>query len=399
MSSGGRRIARKLGRMSARAEETTIGASGGAGRAGRQGIVFAFVIVLVAIGLGLAAIGNTLAGAAMLILALAVATISNAFVIVDAYEQGALTVFGEYRGLLDPGFHVVPPFVSTVHRYDMRTQTMDVPRQDAITRDNSPVTANAVVYVRVTDPERAFLEVDNYARATRNLAQTTLRAVIGDMDLDDTLSERGIINQRIRRELDEPTDAWGVRVESVEVSEVLPSQAVTAAMEEQTAAERKRRAMILEAQGERQSAIERATGDKASAVLRAEGSKQSQILEAQGDAVATVLRSSAAESMGERAVIDKGMETLKQIGTSPSTTYVLPQELSSLLGRYSRKLTGSDVASDGAVLESLDIDGETREWLGVDSIQDIDALAGDGQPVDGEPVEIEIEDDAVEDER
>lgn len=391
MSSGGGPIARKLGRMSARAEETTIGASGGAGRAGKQGVVFALVVVLVAIGLALAAIGNVMVGAAMLILALAVATVANSFVIVDAYEQGALTVFGEYRGLLKPGIHVIPPFVSTVHRFDMRTQTMDVPRQDAITRDNSPVTANAVVYVRVTDPERAFLEVDNYGRATSNLAQTTLRAVIGDMELDDTLSERGIINRRIHHELDEPTDAWGIRVESVEVSEVLPSQAVTSAMEEQTAAERKRRAMILEAQGERQSAIERATGDKTAAVLRAEGSKQSQILEAQGDAVSTVLRASAAESMGERAIIDKGMETLAEIGQSPSTTYVLPQELSSLLGRYSRKLTGSDVATGGPELQSLDIDPQTREWLGVDSIQDIDDLAGDREPVDVEITDVDEE--------
>ena len=387
MSSSGGGIARQLGRASARAADASVGSSGRAGRIGKNAIVFAFVVVLIAIGLALAAIGNLLAGAAMLILALAVATVANAFVIVDAYEQGALTVFGEYRGLLDPGIHVIPPFVSTVHRFDLRTQTMDVPRQDAITRDNSPVTANAVVYLRVTNPERAFLEVDNYGRATRNLAQTTLRAVIGDMDLDDTLSERGVINERIRTELDEPTDAWGIRVESVEVSEVLPSPAVTGAMEEQTAAERKRRAMILEAQGERQSAIERATGDKTAAVLRAEGSKQSQILEAQGDAVSTVLRARSAESMGERAVIDKGLETLTEIGKSPSTTYVLPQELSSLLGRYARNLTGSDVARDGQLLESLDIDPETREWLGVDSIEEIDDLASDRREVDIEVVD------------
>jgi regulator of protease activity HflC (stomatin/prohibitin superfamily) len=381
---------RDLGRASYEIQQAGSPDTGRIQRGGKDAVVFAFVVVLVAIGLALALLGNVLAGTTMLVLALAVATVANAFVIVDAYEQGALTVFGEYRGLLDPGIHVIPPFVSTVHRFDLRTQTMDVPRQDAITRDNSPVTANAVVYLRVTNPERAFLEVDNYGLATRNLAQTTLRAVIGDMDLDDTLSERGIINERIRKELDEPTDAWGIRVESVEVSEVLPSPAVTDAMEEQTAAERKRRAMILEAQGERQSAIERAEGDKTAAILRAQGTKDAAVLEAQGDAVATVLRARAAESMGERAVIEKGLETLADIGTSPSTTYVLPQELSSLLGRYSRTLTGSDVATGGAELESLVIDDETREWLGVDSIEDITSMSeGDAVAVEVEPTDEE----------
>jgi len=383
MSSGGGRIARELGRASYELQQNAIPDAGRMQRGGKQGLVFAIVVALVVVGIGLAVVGNVLAGAAMLVLALAVATLANAFVIVDAYEQGALTVFGEYRGLLEPGIHVIPPFVSTVHRFDLRTQTMDVPRQDAITRDNSPVTANAVVYLRVTNPERAFLEVDNYGLATRNLAQTTLRAVIGDMDLDDTLSERGVINERIRKELDEPTDAWGIRVESVEVSEVLPSAVVTDAMEQQTAAERKRRAMILEAQGERQSAIERAQGDKTSAILRSQGTKDAAVLEAQGDAVATVLRASAAESMGERAIIEKGLESLAEIGTSPSTTYVIPQELSSMLGRYSRKLTGSDVAAGGAgELESLAIDEETREWLGVDSIEDITTMSEGGETVD-----------------
>ncbi|MFC6827089.1 SPFH domain-containing protein [Halopelagius fulvigenes] len=307
------------------------------------------------------------------VLALAVATLYSAVEFVQAYERRALTVFGRYRELLEPGLNVVPPFVSKTYAFDMRTQTLDVPPQEAITEDNSPVTADAVVYIRVMDAKRAFLEVDNYERAVSNLAQTTLRAVIGDMELDETLSRREEINRRIRIELDEPTDEWGVRVESVEVREVKPSREVQSAMEQQAGAERRRRAMILEAQGERRSAVERAEGEKQSNIIRAQGEKQSQILEAQGDAISTVLRARSAESMGERAIVERGMESLARIGESPSTTYVLPQELTSLLGRYGRQLTGGDV-QESAGLESRDFDAETQELLGLNDVEEI--LAG-----------------------
>jgi regulator of protease activity HflC (stomatin/prohibitin superfamily) len=304
-------------------------------------------------------------------LLLVVITVWQMVEIVDAYDRAALTVFGEYRKLLEPGLNIVPPFVSRIYTFDMRTQTLDVPQQEAITRDNSPVTADAVVYIRVMNAKRAFLEVDDYQRAVSNLAQTTLRAVIGDMELDDTLSRREMINERIRTELDEPTDEWGIRVESVEVREVTPSAGVKGAMEEQTSAERRRRAMILEAQGERRSAVEKAEGDKQSNIIRAQGEKQSQILESQGDAISTVLRARSAESMGERAVIDKGMETLAEIGQGESTTFVMPQELTSLVGRYGKHLSGSDVEGNGTDLESLEFEDETRELIGLDDIADI----------------------------
>jgi len=261
--------------------------------------------------------------------------------------------------------------VSKTYTFDMRTETLDVPRQEAITRDNSPVTADAVVYIKVMDAKKAFLEVDDYKKAVSNLAQTTLRAVIGDMELDDTLNKRQEINARIRKELDEPTDEWGVRVESVEVREVNPSKDVQQAMEQQTSAERRRRAMILEAQGERRSAIEEAQGEKQSNIIRAQGEKQSQILEAQGDAISTVLRAKSAESMGERAIIDKGLESLENIGQSESTTFILPQELSSMLGRYGKHLTGSDVKVGDGQLETKGFDEETREMLGLDDIEEI----------------------------
>jgi len=328
---------------------------------------------------------------ALVLLTLAVVTVYKSVVIVNAYEKKALTRFGEYQRLLEPGFNLVVPFVSATYAFDMRTQTLDVPRQEAITRDNSPVTADAVVYIKVMNAKKAFLEVDDYKRAVSNLAQTTLRAVLGDMELDDTLNKRQEINARIRRELDEPTDEWGVRVESVEVREVNPSKDVQQAMEQQTSAERRRRAMILEAQGERRSAVETAQGDKQSNIIRAQGEKQSQILEAQGDAISTVLRAKSAESMGERAIIDKGMETLSEIGQGESATFLLPQELTSLVGRYGKHMTGSDVKDTEGVLDSMDFDAETREMLGLDDIEEILGQIDQEAEMDIEQMEAEAQ--------
>jgi hypothetical protein len=160
-------------------------------------------------------------------------------------------------------------------------------------------------------------------------------------------------------------------------------------MEQQTSAERRRRAMILEAQGERRSAVESAEGEKQSNIIRAQGEKQSQILEAQGDAISTVLRAKSAESMGERAIVDKGMETLENIGSSESTTFVLPQELTSLVGRYGKQLSGSDV-QEREGLDSLEFDEGTRELLGLDDVNEllgeIEVDVGDGAALaNGEP--------------
>jgi len=331
--------------------------------------VWQYTALGVALLVGFALLSQSLVlGVGVLAVLVAAVTVVSAVEIVDAYEKEALTVFGEYRKLLQPGVHIIPPFVSRTYAFDMRTQTIDVPSQSAITRDNSPVTADAVVYIKVMDAKKAFLEVDDYKNAVSNLAQTTLRAVLGDMELDDTLSRRELINDRINEELDEPTDEWGIRVEAVEVREVSPSQEVQRAMEQQTGAERRRRAMILEAQGERRSAVEQAEGDKQSNIIRAQGEKQSQILEAQGDAISTVLRARSAESMGERAIIERGMETLEEIGKGESTTFVLPQELTSLVGRYGKALSGSDVQQMEG-LEGKEFDEETEKLLGLEDIE------------------------------
>ncbi|QLG28349.1 phosphoesterase [Halorarum halophilum] len=366
MDQPGRAFFRELGRLSAAPAAITRP------DAGPSRLAFAALVAVVALLLGVV---SPVYAVGFLLAALVLATAVSAVEIVQAYERRALTVFGGYRGLLDPGLHIVPPFVSRTYRFDLRTITIDVPRQEAITRDNSPVTADAVVYVRVVDAKRAFLQVDDYRNATALLAQTTLRAVLGDMELDDTLSRRSEINARIREGLQGPTDDWGVEVEMVEVREVLPTPVVRGAMEEQTSAERRRRAMILEAQGERRAAVESAEGDRVSNVLTAQGEKQASVLEAQGDAVATVLRARAAESMGERAIVDKGLDALVDVGRGESTTFVLPQELTSLVGRYGRRLSGSDVAT-GRALEGRDFDDEERELLGLD---DIGSIVGNGE--------------------
>ena len=305
---------------------------------------------------------------ALPLLILAIIVVKSMVIIVNAYEKKALTIFGEYRGLLEPGIRFVPPFVSRTYTFDMRTQTLDVPRQEAITRDNSPVRADAVVYIRVMDAKKAFLEVTDYKIAVMNLAQTTLRAVLGDMELDQTLSKRGVINSRIREELDKPTDAWGIRVESVEVREVSPSPDVQQAMEQQVSAERRRRAMILEAQGQRRSEVEVAEGNKKSAIIRAQGEKQSLILKAQGAAISTVLSAKASESMGERAIINQALNTIVSVGQGESSTIIIPQELTSLLGRYGKHLSGSDVSDNGSALESLSFDKNTLKLLGLDNV-------------------------------
>ena len=201
---------------------------------------------------------------------------------IQQYEAGVLLVLGKLsktRPVLLPGWNLVIPLVSSVAIVDLRTQVLDVPRQEVITKDNSPTMVDAVVYYRVADPLKAILEVQNFRSATIQLSQTTLRAVIGDMELDQVLSNRDTINAQLRDRLDVETDRWGVQVESVEIREVDPAPNVKQAMEEQTSAERERRAAILKADGHKRSAILVAEGDKQSRILEAEGQRQSRILE------------------------------------------------------------------------------------------------------------------------
>ena len=175
--------------------------------------------------------------------------------VVQPYEQAIYMRLGKFVKVLNQGLNFVCPLINQVVKLDLRTQVMDVPKQEVITKDNSPVNVDAIIYIKVTDPKNAYFEVTDYRLATVNLAQTTLRSVIGQMELDEILSSRENINVQLRDTLDEATDKWGVRVENVEIKEVDPAFKVKDSMEEQTSAERKRRAAILEADGQKRAAI------------------------------------------------------------------------------------------------------------------------------------------------
>lgn len=281
----------------------------------------------------------------------------SSFTIVRPYEKKALTVFGDYWRTLGPGINFVPPFVSNLHAYDMREQTINVPEQDVITKDNAPVTADAVIYTKIQNVERTFLEIEDHRRAVQNLSQTSLRAVIGNMNLDDTLNRRSELNTRIQEELAEPTDNWGISVERVEIKNIAPSQDVRNAMEKQTAAERKRRAMVTEAKGKKRSQVLEAEGEKQSRIVRAEGEKEERIRTAQGEAEAIYLKAMASETMGEQALIVRSLEATEQAAKEDSNTFFLPFEFSDTVGRLGRNLDASELSENGL------LDGKTLDEL------------------------------------
>ena len=278
--------------------------------------------------------------------------------IVQPYEQGLWIVLGRYRHKLNPGFNWVYPLISQVVKLDLRTMVLDVPRQEVITKDNSPTNVDAVIYIKIIDPEKTYFEVSNYKLATIALAQTTLRSVIGDMELDEVLYNRDAINTRLRDTLDEATDAWGVKVEAVEIREVDPVGRVKAAMEEQTSAERTRRAAILIADGEKRSAILKAEGEKRSRILEAEGVRQAKVLEAEGERLAQILERQG-EAQGLRilalgsAPLDHksltvlSLDALKRLGEGAATKIVLPFEVSSLMRAASAYISGGIDPSKG----------------------------------------------------
>jgi regulator of protease activity HflC (stomatin/prohibitin superfamily) len=206
--------------------------------------------------------------------------------IVQPFQRGVKERLGKYRETLDPGLRMIVPFVDKIRLVDMREQVVDVPPQEVITKDNVVVSVDAVVYYEPTDPQRLVYNIANFILAVTKLAQTNLRNVVGDMQLDEALTSRDKINLDLRQILDDATDKWGVRVVRVEIQRIDPPPDVMHSMHEQMKAERTRRAVVTEADGRREAAITTAEGEKAAAILRAEGQRQSQILQAQGDAEA-----------------------------------------------------------------------------------------------------------------
>ena len=278
---------------------------------------------------------------------------------VQPYQQGIVTLLGSYKRMINPGFNLVSP-LAQVLKIDLRTQVLEVPRQEVITKDNSPTNVDAIIYIKVVDAPKAIFQVQNYQVATLALAQTTLRSIIGDMELDEVLYNRERINTRLRDILDESTDKWGVRVDAVEIKEVDPVGPVKTAMEEQTSAERQRRAAVLRADGEKRSAILVAEGQKRSRILQAEGVRQSQILEAEGARVATILEAQGesqrlrilalgAGTLDAKALTVLSLDTVTKVGDGQATKILFPFEFSCLMEGASEYLGTSRQVPDRAL--------------------------------------------------
>jgi regulator of protease activity HflC (stomatin/prohibitin superfamily) len=307
------------------------------------------------------------------VLAFVLLVFSSASVkIIRPYQRGLVERLGRYHATVEPGLRVIVPFVDRLIRVDMRESVVEVPPQEVITSDNVVVSVYAVVYYEATDPQRLIYNVSNFMNAVTKLAQTNLRNVIGDMQLDEALTASQMVNARLRDILDDATDKWGTRVVRVEIQRIDPPADVVAAMHNQMRAERSRRAVVTEAAGEKEAAIARAEGEKQAAILEAEGVKQRQILEAQGEADAVRALADAerfraltvAEGEAEairsvyKAIHDgrptndvlavKYLEALQAVANGKATKIFLPTEASAVLGAL------------GGMAELLKSDGRGR---------------------------------------
>jgi regulator of protease activity HflC (stomatin/prohibitin superfamily) len=306
--------------------------------------------------------------AAVLILVILLVLLTRMIYTIQPYQQGIVTLLGSYKRMINPGFNIVSP-LAQVLKIDLRTQVLEVPRQEVITKDNSPTNVDAIIYIKVVDAPKAIFQVQNYQVATLALAQTTLRSIIGDMELDEVLYNRERINTRLRDILDESTDKWGVRVDAVEIKEVDPVGPVKTAMEEQTSAERQRRAAVLRADGEKRSAILVAEGQKRSRILQAEGVRQSQILEAEGARVATILQaqgesqrlrilSLGAGTLDAKALTVLSLDTVAKVGDGQATKILFPFEFSRLMEGASEYLGTSRQVPDRALNSLSDLESK-----------------------------------------
>ena len=249
--------------------------------------------------------------------------------IVNQYERLLIFTLGrtspnEVKG---PGWVFVVPIAQRGIRVDLRERFIEVPSQTGITKDNAPISIDFLIYWRIADPYRSVIEVQDFEGALQNIATTTLRAVVGDILLDDMLSKREQINEVLRVKLDEVTERWGGKVTTVEIREITPPRDVQDAMNRQLSAERTRRAVITESEGNRQAAINNAEGQKQSEILKAEGERQAAILRAEGFSEALTRIFNAASGVDEKTMALQYLEALKALGASPSTKYIIPAEV------------------------------------------------------------------------
>ena len=282
--------------------------------------------------------------------------------IVRQYERLAVFTLGKFNektGVRGPGLQILIWPFQTGERIDLREEVINIPRQTNITRDNAPIDIDFLVYLRPieTEAQKVVLEVVNYHQAVIGMATTILRAVIGEMNVDDVLSQRERINQELRIKLDDTPGRWGIKVSAVEIKEIEPAPQIQEAMNRQMSAERIRRADVTEAEGKRQASITIAEGDKQAEILRAEGNRQAEILTAEGDQQAAVLRAEGfstaldrihqiASEVDTNTISLQYFETLKEMGKGSATKFVFPMEFTNLLGPFAAMLSAKNSDDD-----------------------------------------------------
>jgi len=277
--------------------------------------------------------------------------------IVRDYERLVLFRLGRYVGESGPGLVWVWPVLDQPVRANLREDFLEIPKQTCITKDNAPIDIDFLIYWKVVDPGLSVLKVRDFAGASQGIATTTLRAVIGDIPLDDVLAKREQINQILRAKLDEVTERWGVKVTGVEIREIVPPREIQSAMNRQMAAERERRAVVTEADGKREASIKVAEGAKQAAILNAEGAKQAAILTAEGGRQAAVLNAEgyalalakifeAAHTVDSKTMSLQYLDTLKALGAGPATKFIFPMEFANLLRPFTGFTAGAGADGD-----------------------------------------------------
>ena len=255
----------------------------------------------------------------------------NGVKIVREYQRLVVFRLGRSFGPRGPGIVYLIPFLDKAVWVDLREAFLEIPAQTCITKDNAPISIDFLIYWKVFDPQLSVIKVGNFAGAAQGIATTGLRAVIGDLSLDEALTKRDQINQVMRAKLDEVTERWGVKVTTVEIREITPPKDVQDAMTRQMSAERSRRALVTEADGKKQAAITIAEGEKQSAILKAEGDRQAAILRAEGFSLALGKIFDVARTVDTNTMSLQYLEALKALGAGPATKFVFPMEFTRLL--------------------------------------------------------------------
>jgi regulator of protease activity HflC (stomatin/prohibitin superfamily) len=277
--------------------------------------------------------------------------------VISPYQKGVVERLGRFQRIAQPGLTLIVPFLDNLRKVDMREQVVDVPPQEVITKDNVVVTVDAIVYYEATDPAKLVYNVADFMNAATKLAQTNLRNVIGEMELDQALTSREVINAKLRQVLDDATDKWGVRVVRVEIKRIDPPADVTQAMHQQMKAEREKRAAILESEGMRQSRILKAEGE-AEAVRRVADAERYKLeVEATGqaNAITTVFNAITAANPDDKLIAIQYLEALKVVANGQASKVFVPYEASGVLGAlggikeiFTKDEGGGSVSSNGS---------------------------------------------------